>query len=809
MLELRNIGKIYGRNDTKVEALKGVNLSFRKNEFVSVLGHSGCGKTTLLNILGGLDKYTSGELIINGITTKNISQCDWDAYRNNSVGFVFQNYNLIPHLTVLGNVEIALTLSGISPKERRKRALAALKEVGIKEKAFKKPNQLSGGQLQRVAIARAIVNKPSIILADEPTGALDSGTSKQVIEILKSISKKYLVIMVTHNTDIANEYSTRIIKLVDGEVVEDSNPLTAEEKQELNKYFEKVSKKQNVNKSEKSQLKQKLKQAKKEYKKQSRLNFKKTSMSFFTAIALSFKNLLTKKFRTLLVAFAGSIGIIGVTLVLAVSNGFNLYLVDFQKTTLMSLPITIEPVVMNYDFSRPRDNDSDIAPHEIEVVSKGDLSNLPVTTHVNNITEDYLQFLDKMNTTLFEDNSDLYANIVYHRDTVKVLFNHKKENLTMERYVKYDVLINNDEFLNKHLQVIAGRLPSSSDEIVLTARRDNTIRKEFLSALGYDVSLGQRLSAETLLEQNLELKLFDYDDWFIQDENQQFVTNETELDNVFNNSMSLKVVGIVKAHPNDDLGIYRSGNSIAYLSTLDEYYYEQTHTSAVANYLNTHDSIIIDGTSFPESDTPSQRDITTVKSMFAASSVPSGISIFSKDFESKNLIKSYLDSYNDDIIETENHIVYADQAELISNAFGEMIDIVSVVLIAFSSISLVVSSIMIGIITYISVIERTKEIGVLRSLGARKKDIARVFLAESMIIGITAGVIGILISFMLTFPINSIVYKLVDIIPRIAVISPFHMLFMTTLSASLTLIAGVIPAYIASKKDPVIALRTE
>lgn len=805
MLELKNITKIYGTGAGEVVALKNVNLTFRKNEFVSILGPSGCGKTTMLNLLGGLDRYTSGQLIINGVATQDFSDSDWDAYRNNSIGFVFQNYNLIPHLSVLGNVELALTLSGISNKKRKQRALDALKEVGIVDKAYKKPNQLSGGQMQRVAIARAIVNQPSIILADEPTGALDSETSKQVIDVLKSISKKRLVIMVTHNTELAKEYSSRIIKLLDGEVVEDTHPLSDKEKEKLQTYYkDQLNAKKPKDITSKKQIEQYIK---KENKKLTRLNFKKTSMGFVTAIALSFKNLLTKKFRTLLVAFAGSIGIIGVMLVLAVSNGFNIYLQDFQKSTLMSLPISISLRSANIDFDSMRPGQQVADDDEILVVPKNQQSPLPYTNiHINNITTEYLNYLNEMNTTLFGEEEDKYATIVYQRAINKLIFNENKQNIaTLD--VKQDMLINNDEFLAKHLKLLAGSLPKASNEVVIVISHDNKINEEMLTSIGYEVEAGQKITAEWLVNQQAELKLFNYDDWYnFDEESQSFHSQYADIDNIYQNSSTIKIVGVVKMHPDDTIGFFREGSSIAYLADLDEDYYQQNKNSAVSTYLSENDFITIDGRTYQRTD---ELDILSLKNRFGATEIPLGIYIFAQDFESKDAIKSYMDNYNSQQENQEDYILYSDQAELITNAFSEMLNIVSIVLIAFAAISLIVSSIMIGIITYISVIERTKEIGVLRSLGARKKDIARVFLAESLIIGWIAGVIGALTSVLLTLPINKIVHSLVDILPKIAVVSCYHILFMVVLSSILTLIAGVIPARIASKKDPVVALRTE
>ena len=868
MLKLQNIKKDYITGDTAVHALKGVSIEFRKSEFVSILGHSGCGKTTLLNIIGGLDRYTDGDLFINGKSTKTYKDRDWDNYRNHSVGFIFQSYNLIPHQTVLSNVELALTLSGVSKQERRKRAEDALKKVGLGDQLGKKPNQMSGGQMQRVAIARALVNDPEILLADEPTGALDSETSVQIMELLKEISKDRLVIMVTHNPELAKQYSTRIVKLLDGNITDDSNPYGGEE----------------TVKAEKAEG-------------------KRPSMSFLTALSLSLNNLMTKKARTFLTSFAGSIGIIGIALILSLSNGVNAYIQKVEEDTLSSYPITIEQAGM--DVSRlvkdlmgkneaPEDREKD------KIYSNNIMTEM-MTTMVNGISENNLELLKAHieKTPEFESNT---SEIEYKYSTVMNIYDEKGNRVNpntvfttvfgesaaqsqqysgMSSFSNTEVwtrLFDNSEFLEKQYDVIAGRMPEKYNEIVLAVDKNNQISDYTLYSLGLkDVKEleemmkkaqnGEKIepteeatySYDDIL--NLKFKLLCNTDYFEKSENGTWV-NKTD-DELFVQSQLAKlgeditVVGIIR--PAEGSVANDTAGFVGYKSELMEHLINKVNDSEIvkaqkaspdtdvltglpfeANENMTYEELMAYIAALPEKEHAeyaayteqmtaagmtneqiAERFNSAIKaknssatyegnlSLMGVSDLkrPSVINIYPKDFEAKETVAELIDDYNSAAAENEK-ITYTDYIGLMLSSVTTIINAISYILIAFISISLIVSSIMIGIITYISVLERTKEIGILRAMGASKRDVSRVFNAETLIVGFSAGVIGILITLLLLIPINAIIGAITDI-SGLAVLPVAGAAALIIISMLLTLIAGLFPSKIAAKKDPVTALRSE
>ena len=767
MLEIRKITKKYKTGDFTQKALNGVSVNFRECEFVSILGPSGSGKTTLLNIIGGLDKYTSGDLVINGISTKKYKDKDWDAYRNHRIGFVFQSYNLIPHQTILSNVELALTLSGVSKKERRRKAKSVLKKVGLEDHINKKPNQLSGGQMQRVAIARALINDPDILLADEPTGALDSATSVQIMKLLKEISEEKLVIMVTHNPDIANEYSTRIIRLKDGEITGDTDPYLPElEEQEL--------------KTTKS---------------------KKTSMSFLTALKLSFNNIKTKKGRTLLTAFASSIGIIGIALILSLSNGFNLQIKKYEKGIMSAMPVIISEQSMNLNSDTMKELSGESYekyPNIDYVIAKK--PEVETLVRINKITKEYVDYLEAMPKEYsygIAYNRYMKLNVIKELDdnykfvditnipvgTIPKSFDKDKPNAVIEAY--YDLL--------------AGRLPENDREMILIVTATNQVTDDILDLLG--LSKEGNISFDDILNSSIHVVL--NDDMYIEN-NGNFVTN-TDMEDLYNKSIELKVVGIIRM--NEDFPSYVQNAALTYTEEFADYLIENNSKSKIVKLQEELDFNLLTGLQFGEETDTMSITKEMILAYLGDDSVPYNIMLYPKDFDSKKDLLKYLDKYNENLSE-EDKIIYTDQAAMISSMSGSIMDAVTIVLIAFSSISLIVSCIMIGIITYISVLERTKEIGILRALGARKKDISRVFNAETFIIGVTSGLIGIFIAFLLTIPANMIIYKLSEL-PDVAKLNPVHAIILIIISTTLTMIGGLIPARVASKKDPVIALRTE
>ncbi|MCI6349705.1 MAG: ATP-binding cassette domain-containing protein [Tenericutes bacterium] len=757
MLELKKIKKTYNAGGLKQNALNSVSIKFRKSEFVCILGPSGSGKTTLLNVLGGLDNYDDGDLIINGKSTRKFKSKDWDEYRNNVIGFIFQSYNLIGHISVLANVELSLKLSSVPKKERRKKALEVLEKVGLKNHIHKQPNELSGGQMQRVAIARSLVNDPEIILADEPTGALDTKTSKDIMDLIKKVSDGKLVIMVTHNETLAKEYATRIINLEDGKITGDTNP-----------YDEKEAEK-------------------KDYK------FRKTKMSFKEALLLSLNNILTKKGRTLLTAFASSIGIIGIALILALSNGFDKKVNEYEKGIMSAMPIIISKESMNMDeetISNLKGENKTEYPGEEYVVSKK--NDMDLMTRTNNLTKDYINYIMKTPKEYAYGVSFYSAKSFNIINEDKELIDSSKVNLGSVPY-SFDKTVPN-QVLDAYYEVLKGRMPQSKDELVLIVNAYNEVDENVLKALSLDGK--EKISFDEIL--NSTLKIVPNDSLY-KEYNGLFIKNNN-MNELYENSINLKVVGIIRA--GEQFPAFVQNSSLCYTSEFNDYYIDLNENSKIVKEQRKKDYNILTGMPFDESMT---KEI--FLSYLGADELPMMIYLYPKDFESKDDLLKYLDDYNTNLKE-EDKIVYIDQAEMISSMSGSIMSAITIVLVAFSSISLVVSSIMIGIITYISVLERTKEIGVLRSLGARKKDITRVFNAETFIIGITSGLIGVAIALLLTIPANIIIYNLTDL-KGVASLNPLHAVILIIISMTLTLIGGYIPARIASKNDPVKALRTE
>ena len=772
MLKLINITKSYVTGDFRQVALKNVSLSFRENEFVAILGPSGGGKTTLLNIIGGLDRYDSGELIINGRPTSAFKSEEWDAYRNNSIGFVFQNYNLISHISILDNVEIGMTLSGVSSSERREKALRVLERVGLKDHVHKRPSQLSGGQMQRVAIARALANDPDIILADEPTGALDSATGVQILELIKEIAKDKLVIMVTHNPELADKYANRIVNLVDGEIVNDTNPYEEEE--------EKMS----------------------EYK------LKMTAMSALTALKLSFNNIRTKKFRTLITAFAASIGIIGIALILALSNGFQIEIDRFESDTMSGFPIIIGQQTTTVDLTEMgrRYGESNRKYKEFsdakEVIPYDESENALI--HQNVITNDYVKYIENI-------DSNLLLGTTYMRITNINLLKLDKNNVA--RVVRTNDLrmsvlpkkySDDDGFVEKNYDILYGKMPENKNELLLVVDKYNRLDKGVLETLGF-VGEGN-ISFENII--GTEVRAILNNDYYEQREGFFTIAGDpTDMTDIYNNenAIPLKIVGVLRIKKDKMMDVIRTG--VAYTEELMEYILEDSVNSDIAKAQKEAEYNVLTGQPFDLSTESGVEEKQNILRVIGADTSPLMITIFPKDFDSKDDVIEYLNAYNEGK-ENEDKIIFNDMAKEITNLTKKIVDTISIVLIAFASISLFVSSIMIGIITYISVLERTKEIGILRSLGARKSDITLVFNAETFIIGVFSGIIGIGIASILILPTNKIIEKL-STLENVAKLSPVHAIVLILVSLFFTLIGGLIPSIMAAHKDPVEALRTE
>lgn len=860
MLQCKHIVKDYYAGDQVVTAVNDLSLTFRDNEFVSILGQSGCGKTTFLNIIGGLDQYTSGDLIINGKSTKQYTDKDWDTYRNHRVGFIFQSYNLIMHQTVLRNVELALTLSGVPKSERKQRAIDALEKVGLKDQIYKKPTQMSGGQMQRVAIARALVNDPEIVLADEPTGALDSETSVQIMNLLKEIAKDRLVIMVTHNPELAEQYSTRIVRLKDGKLVSDSQPVTEAEIVEKEKILT------------------------------------KPSMSFSTALSLSFNNLMTKKARTFLTAFAGSIGIIGIGLIMSISNGMQTYINRVQSDTMAEYPIELKDNTMDMsvmmttmmdmsDEADPQEDSSKIKTSKMVESILNSISN----TKTNNLSE-FKKYLESDQGTKFKEHSEAIEysygmNMSVYNDAsdyglVKVSPNGLMDKLglsqigTLQSTVGMSSPMNQEVWIqmpdsqvlrDKNYQLIDGSWPQSEDEILLAVNSKNEITDFALYSLGLlnqDAlveNYNKVIDGKTNKLENIESKEYTNDDflgmelkvvsdsalyakenglWIDRSENEDFVQ-----DVLNHKAKTVKIVGIVK--PADKTVSTSALGGILYDSSLRNWCGQQADEAEIVQEQKDNPSTnVFTGKPFSSGEKFSMDSLTPQEMMQLQSmsqeqileyittyndnvnatydsnitklgvidlDTPSSIKLYSDSFDEKEELSNLITEYNtaqEDAGKEENIISYTDTIGTMLSGVQSVINMISYVLMGFVSVSLVVSSIMIGIITYISVLERIKEIGILRAMGASKRDIRNVFNAETFIIGLTSGVLGILITVLLNIPISMIIQNLTDV-ANIASLPWQGGLILIAINLILTIIAGLIPASIASRKNPVEALRNE
>lgn len=912
MLQIQNICKKYVTGDLVQTALDNVSLNLRDNEFVAILGPSGSGKTTMLNIIGGLDRYDSGDLIINGISTKKYKDRDWDSYRNHTIGFVFQSYNLIPHQSVLSNVELALTISGISRSERRRRAKEALEKVGLGNQLHKRPNQMSGGQMQRVAIARALVNNPDILLADEPTGALDSETSVQVMELLKEVAKDRLVVMVTHNPELANEYATRIVRVKDGHIVDDTDPYEIEQKLEEPQHK----------------------------------NMGKASMSILTALSLSFNNLRTKKGRTFLTAFAGSIGIIGIALILSFSNGVNTYITDIQKSTMTSYPISIEAQTIDLTSIMQKGQssmkDSDVT-HELDgVYSNGTdiemASSITTSFTKNNLTE-FKKYMDNPDSEIRKHIRE--NGIVYSYNTKFDVFTYdsegafvntdgstlKSSSQTSATNMMADMSNDNgmtmmtgstgktnnftellpgsdsasvSQAVTDAYDVLYGNWPSSYDEAVLVMNKNNEISSAVLYQLGIlptseykeimkRIDAGEEVTMDTEKISyedicNKEYYLLPASDMYVKDDNGNYksiVSDNASLKDKAADGIKLKISGIVRQNDDNDNALINK--AVGYTKALTDYLMDYADKSEVVKAQRENKDInITNGMAFSPADDAAKiadartylanlgvsdkasmfknmmqmvyadnqqmytqlmamgeaqqaamldsylenPDDSTLLSIYnsyistgnyddnmesfgvISEDAPSAINIYVDSFEAKDAVSDCIKKYNEGASE-DDKISYTDYVGLLMNSVTTIINVITYVLIAFVAVSLIVSSIMIGIITYISVLERTKEIGILRAIGASKRNISQVFNAETFIIGFCSGIIGIAITLLLLIPCNSIIHAVTDSTAVNAALPPVSALVLIILSMVLTFIGGLIPAKNAAKKDPVTALRTE
>lgn len=841
MLQLQHISKVYHTGNQEFHALKDISIRFRENEFVSILGQSGSGKTTLLNIIGGLDQYTSGDLLIQGESTKQFKNRDWDSYRNHTIGFVFQSYNLIGHQTALSNVEIAMTLSGVSKSERKKRAIEALERVGLKDHLYKKPNQMSGGQMQRIAIARALVNNPKVVLADEPTGALDSETSVQIMELLKDIAKERLVIMVTHNPELAQAYSTRIVQVLDGNILSDSNP------------YEPI-----------------------EESKQGDIQFTKTKMSYLTALALSFNNLLTKKGRTFLTAFAGSIGIIGIALILALSNGVSDYVKKAQEDTLVSLPLTISEknqsnlLATSPDLSeKPYKDNNELGINTVltkllkKQIGKNDLASFKSyldehASEVQALTKDiryrynlqpYIYATDTSNGP----KSILPSNLADEVDT---------SNQTIKGYLQnidyWSELSSDSNMLESQYDVLEGRFPQDKSEIVLIVDENNEISDLLLYSLR--IKNPSELNDAKKLDE-LGSQTYQYSDFigktfkavvntnrFARENNQWInkINDASYMKTQIENGLELKIVGVLRQKEGTSSGVNSPSGGVAYTSALIDYTSEQIQNSDIVKEQEANSTInVFTGKAFAKDPKPFNSAVLTQEEKIQLAkmtpeqqaqyiqqyndnstatyeenleklgvidkSKPAAIEFYTSSFQQKQELKDFINAYNTDkkdAGEDDKALAYSDDIQTIMSSITTMVGVITTVLVGFVAISLIVSSIMIAIITYISVLERTKEIGILRAMGASKKDIRRIFTAETAIEGFISGVIGIAITLLAAIPINTIVAKMTNV-ENVAQLPWEAALILIGISIVLTMLAGLIPSRIAAKKDPVESLRSE
>ncbi|GAX08821.1 antimicrobial peptide ABC transporter ATP-binding and permease protein [Secundilactobacillus silagincola] len=778
MLELKHLKKYYHVGDTTTKALDDVSVAFRKQEFVAILGPSGSGKTTLLNNIGGLDVYDSGDLVIKGKSTKEFKASDWDAYRNNSVGFIFQSYNLIGHLGIIDNVELGMTLSGVSGTEKKERAITALKRVGLEEHMYKKTNQLSGGQMQRVAIARAIANDPEILLCDEPTGALDTETSQEIMKIIKDLSKERLVVMVTHNPELADQYADRIIRFADGKIQSDSDPY--DEKEENQKF-----------------------------------SLKKTKMTYWTALKLSFTNIRTKKGRTFLTAFASSIGIIGIAVVLALSNGFQKQIDKTQSNTLAQYPVTISQTASSQSGADNGGQKKEHFSKDKAVIAE--TSEADKAQHTNKISQKYIDYVKKLNPKYGKNIGYTYTtgmNLL--RDVNGKVKPVQLSNQDQKKANGVDVSsmmassvgvgvssypTDNSgkvSFLHKHYKALAGQFPSKATDVVLIVNKDNSTNVNALKNLGFNVKNNQKVNFNQIV--GTTFKAVNNDTYYTQRMGMYLPSNNYQ--SMYNNSSNktLRVVGVLRVKSANEENILAPG--FVYSDRLTKSMVAQNADSKIVKAQKASSRNVLTGQTLDNSTAKDQ-----VINALGGSKMPASIMIYPNTFQNKDKVLKYLDGYNKGKSKADK-IIYTDMAGSVSKLTGGLMNAITYVLIAFAAISLVTSMIMISIITYTSVLERTKEIGVLKALGARKKDITRVFDAETAILGVASGVIGIVIAWLATFPINSVIKNLTNL-SNVAQLSLWAAIILIIVSTVLTILGGHIPARMASKKDAATALRSE
>ena len=779
MLQLKHIFKSYHVGDTVTHALDDVTISFRDQEFVAIFGPSGSGKTTMLNVIGGLDRYDKGDLIINGKSTKNFKETDWDAYRNNTVGFIFQNYNLIPHLSIIANVELGMNLSGVPSKERHDKAIKALTEVGLKEHINKRPNQLSGGQMQRVAIARAIANDPDILLCDEPTGALDTETSVQIMELIKKISKDRLVVMVTHNPELAEKYATRIVNFQDGKIRHDSKPFDPKEEED-------------------------------------KFNLKRTKMSYWNAIKLSFTNIMTKKGRTILTAFASSIGIISIAVVLAISNGFQKQINTTMSKALAKYPISISQTATDMNSMNERNESNKNVKNRGYVTAKKDQSEQ--AQHTNKITQKYVNYVKKINPS--------YANnISYQRGVTLNLLSKVKGEPKRVQFSNSDpdqgssvvqaraqamssmgigssvfpttLNKNKGSFLKQNYQILSGTWPTKATDLILVTDNKNTVNLNSLKNLGFDVSENDQIKFNKLVGKTF--KVVANNDYYQELPNGMFIPKKVTSSMYNNAKTKLILVGVIRPKNEDSMALLSTG--IAYSDKLSqEVINDNKNSDVVKAQKKTNRSVLTN-----QKLNANEKKMTM--QTLGGSSIPTGIMIYPNNFDDKDKVLDYLDKWNKGKKKADK-IVYTDMSNAVTTMTGGLLNGITTILVAFAAISLITSMIMIGILTYTSVLERTKEIGVLKALGARKKDITRVFDAETFILGVFSGVLGIFIAYLLTFPINTVIYNITNL-ANVAQLDPKAAIILIIVSTVLTLLGGHIPARMAAKKDAAIALRSE
>lgn len=778
MLALKNLKKTYVVGGTTTHALNDVSLSFRKQEFVAILGPSGSGKTTLLNVIGGLDQYDSGDMIINGQSTKNFKDVDWDAYRNNSIGFVFQSYNIIGHLDVISNVELGMTLSGVSKAEKHAKAEEALIRVGLKDHMHKQPNQLSGGQLQRVAIARALANDPDVLLCDEPTGALDSETGLQIMALIQELAQEKLVIMVTHDAELAYQYANRIIKFKDGEVLDDSNPYDNNDSN-------------------------------------AKLDMKRTGMSYLTALNLSFKNIMTKKGRTFITSFASSIGIISIAVVLSLSNGFQKQIDATQAETSAQYPITVASVANNSTAITLPNEEQAAYPSTDTVIASEDEAT--ANQHENKLTQEYVDYVQAIDPSLIAALNYTYAaqmNMLREVDgeAQQVVFsNYAQDSATGDIQSFYATEMgtgastfpespdgDDNAFLSQNYDILAGDMPNESTDLVLVVDKYNNVNINALNNLGFVYDDGEAINFDEIV--GTEISLVSNNAYYQKLPTDNYVPNQ-DLNAVYDNdnNQTLRISAVIRPKEDATMAILNQG--VNYSNALTQAVIEDSQDSAIVEAQKDSEVSVVTGQ--PLDEDAKAAALTSL----GADAMPTAIMIYPKNFETKDQVLAYLDAYNDDKSE-ENQILYTDLASTMTELTGGLMDATTYVLVAFAGISLVTSMIMIGIITYTSVLERTKEIGVLKALGARKKDITRVFDSETLILGVLSGLLGVGVAYALTFPINTIIENLTDL-KNVAQLDPRHAVLLLIISTVLTVLGGHIPARIAAKKDAAEALRAE